>query len=140
EGDGSWGSRSTTGDTDLGALHVELSTWVVASSVKGNQFTTEEVVSWRNAGWDGDGDLALVGNQLVNSPLASGVTILVDLEPAVLWNRASGIWNLGKVGHDWALVGGINDQTVVEVSVEGVGPLHGDGGASSNGLDVWRDL
>jgi hypothetical protein len=37
-------------------------------------------------------------------------------------------------------VGSINDHTVAEVSVEGVGPLHGDGGASGNSLDVWRDL
>lgn len=37
-------------------------------------------------------------------------------------------------------MGSIDNQSVAEIGIEGVGPLHGDGGSSSDSLDVWRDL
>lgn len=115
------------------------STRVVASGVESNQFTTEEVVARGDTVGDLDGDLAAVGNELVDSPRASVVAILVDLEPTAGRSRASGRGDLGEVGHDWALVGSINDHAG-EGRVEGEAPLHGDGITSLDGLDIVGDL
>lgn len=98
---------ATSGDAELSALHVELSTGVVASGVKSNELATEEVVTRRNAGRNGDCHLAVVGNELVHGPDAVVVAILVDLEPAVGRNGAERIGNLCKVGEDGTLVGSI---------------------------------
>jgi len=114
---GSWVCRATAGNTELGTFHlfdcrlamcrdeimvtyVELSTWVGTSSVKSNKLTTEEVVSWWDAGGDSHGDLALVANEFSNGPLSVGETILIDLEPARIGDGAGGRVHFGHVCHD----------------------------------------
>ena len=69
--------------------------------MKGNNLTTEEVVSWWDAGWNGHGDLALVGNELSNGPLSVGETILIDLEPTRVGDGAGGGVHFGHICHDY---------------------------------------
>lgn len=93
---------------------------------------TTYIISWSNASGNGDSDFALVVDQPGYGPLATAVTVLVDLEPAVFRRSASGAGNLGHVGHDWPIVRGINDHAGVEVDVQSVSPLESDLGPSGN--------
>jgi hypothetical protein len=49
--------------------------------VESDELRAEEVVSGLETAWDGEVDLASAGDQSVDTPLGSIVTILVDLEP-----------------------------------------------------------
>lgn len=75
--------------------HVELSTRVRTSSVESDELDTEEVLARGNATGDGEGDLALVGDQLVNGPGATVKTVMVDLEP--LEASDSGLSSIGNL-------------------------------------------
>lgn len=90
------------------------------------------IISWSNASGNSDGDFALIVNQPSYGPLATAVAVLVDLEPAVFRRSASGAGNLGHVGHDRPVVGGINDHAGVEVNVQSVSPLKSDLGPGGN--------
>jgi hypothetical protein len=80
EGDGGRGlARAAGDDVDLRTLHVELRTGVAASRVQSNELTTEQVLTGCNAGWDGDGLLALVGDQAVDTPLGAVERVLSNL-------------------------------------------------------------
>lgn len=98
------------------------------------------IISRGNASGNGNGDLALVVDQPLYGPLAATEAVLVDLEPAVLGRSSSGTGNLGHVGHDWPIVGGINDHAAVEVNVQGVSPLESDLGPSGNSGNIGGDL
>lgn len=136
---GGWGKGATTGNVDLSALHVELSAWVVSSGVESDELNTEEVVAWGNASWDLE-LVSTVCDELVNGPSAAIVTLLVDLEPSAVGDGGGGgIADLGEVGHDWSLVGSINDQPSSVVGVEGVGPSDGDLSTSWDIDNVGRE-
>ena len=110
---------------------------------------TEQVLARRNAVRDLDIPSTVVGNQLVNGPLASCLveTLLSDLEPLKASDaEAGGIIDLGtvqtvreyfgnatlavylQIGHDRALVRVIDDVTIEE----GVLPASSDGRAGRN--------
>jgi hypothetical protein len=50
--------------------------------VQSDKLATEEIVSRRNTARDSDGELATIGDEVVYSPLATGETSLIDLEPS----------------------------------------------------------
>lgn len=47
--------------------------------MQSNKFATEEIVSGRDARGNGESYAALVGNELVDGPLAVGEAVVVDL-------------------------------------------------------------
>lgn len=105
----SWRGSTAGGarDADLDTSHVELSAWVGASRVEGNNLTTEEVVSVGSVGGELDVPLTSALVETVNSPDTAAQPLLLDLEP-VKRSRVGGsgsIVNLRKVNDDWALVG-----------------------------------
>ena len=122
--------RATGGDSELSALHVELSTGVVAGGVEGDELTTEQIVSGSDARGNGDSDNTIVGNQLVDGPLSiRSQSIFVNLEPSRVGSVGEGVGDFGHVDlryvmrndsgesrsisrptyHDGTLVGSIND-------------------------------
>lgn len=68
---------STKGDL----LHVELGTTRRARSVERNHLGPEQVLSWGNAGRDGNRVYAAVTDNLRCAPVTSVVTVLLNLEP-----------------------------------------------------------
>jgi len=101
-------SCSSSRDLDLNTSHVELSTtgWVNVEGgvrlVVSEDLVTQEIFSVGEVGWELDGVLSLGSNELVDSPLAVGVTVLGDLDPNVT-NTIGRSW--GKVGDERTLVG-----------------------------------
>lgn len=80
---------------------VELSALRTVTLVKGDDFGADDVVSGLEVGQI-NGDGTLVGNEVVNSPLAVGETLLKDLGPdGTLTVGFSG----GDIDHDGTLVG-----------------------------------
>ena len=77
-------ARAAGDDVDLRTLHVELRTGVATRRVQSNQLTAEQILAWRDAGWDGDGLLALVGDQTVNTPLRAVEGVFGDLILSVM--------------------------------------------------------
>jgi hypothetical protein len=76
-------ASATTLDVDLRTLHVELRTLAARSAMQSDELTTEQVLSWRNALWDGDGLDTSVGDEAVYTPFAAAVeAVFGDLEPA----------------------------------------------------------
>ena len=76
-------ARTAGDDIDLGTLHVELRAGVAASRVQRDQLTTEQVLARSNASGDGDGLLALVGDQAVDAPFCPIEGVLGDLNTLV---------------------------------------------------------
>lgn len=72
-------ARAAGDDVDLRTLHVELRTGVATRRVQSNQLTAEQILAWRDARRDGDGLLALVGNQAVDTPLRAVKGVFSDL-------------------------------------------------------------
>jgi hypothetical protein len=97
--------------------------------VKSDHLVTENVVSWGEGGWDGDGPGHVVGHELIGSPgsWGSGVvddTLLGDLEE-LEGGFVDGSTVTGALGHvvdDWSLVG-----------FWPCVPFHSDGSSSGNG-------
>ena len=59
--------------------------------MESDELCAEQVLTSWDTAWDGEGHLALVGNQPVNTPLAATVdTILIDLGSNVRHDRV--IW------------------------------------------------
>lgn len=119
EGVSSGKRRSRSSNVDLDARGIELSTTNAVlrveriGLVQANDFSTEEIVSSGNVG-DGDGVLALVGEQPVDSPLASTVSVRGDLQP----NIASTVGaSRCDVDHDWTLVRRRNDIILAAVVI-----------------------
>jgi hypothetical protein len=72
-------ARTTPRDVDLRALHVELGAGVGAGGVEGDEFAAEEVLARSNAGRDGDGLFALVGDEAVDAPGGAVEGVFGDL-------------------------------------------------------------
>lgn len=109
EGDGVGGASvgSRASDVDLSALHVELSLAADAGRMESDELSTEEVVSWGNAGWNVKVLPSSSLDHLVNTPLATLKTVLVDLEPLEAGGAGGGgVVDLGEVDDGWTLVGG----------------------------------
>lgn len=105
-------TAGTSSDVDLSTLHVELGGATVAGGVESDELSTEKVLAVGNAGWDLDVLVSIGGNQIINSPLASGgvVSGLRDLEPSISNTAVSEcVVDLLQVGHDGTLVAGIDD-------------------------------
>ena len=100
--------------------------------MQANDLGADEVVAWGEVG-QSDLDEALVGNEVLDSPLSAGQTVLVDLGPDSAYTVGVGLCN---VDHDGALVRG-RDRVITVAGRGGVVvvPLHTDLGASRN-----RDL
>ena len=129
---GGEGGRAAAGDLDLTAAVVELSLGLSAGLVETDHLGADEVVTSLKVG-KGDLDETLVGNEVVNTPLATGKTVLPDLGPDSALTVGVG---LGDVDHDGTLVRGSNGLvTVTSGNGVVVVPLHADLGASSN-LDL----
>jgi hypothetical protein len=91
-----------TRDADLTTAVVELGGALAVGLVEGNDLRADQVVAIREVG-ELDGDLALVGDELLNSPFATGQTLFEDLGPDGTLTLSVG---LGNVNHDWSFVGG----------------------------------
>lgn len=78
--------------------------------LQSNDLRADQVITSWDAGWDVVCVLALVGNELVDTPGLAREAVLVDLEPLQAgWvGGLGGIWDLGEVGDDGALVGGVD--------------------------------
>ena len=63
--------------------HVELSSWCVISLVQRDDLVAKEVLSRRNAGWQGEVDLSTVGDHPVDAPrlVVYVQTVLPYLKP-----------------------------------------------------------
>lgn len=108
---------AATGDGDLVAGHVWLSTTSTTGSVEGNGLGTEEVVTRGDVGWDLDVHLAAASVEILGAPeiiitnAAGGVlapAIVKDLEPAGGTIGGKGVRDLGEVDGDGAVVGATN--------------------------------
>jgi hypothetical protein len=145
----SGGERSRTArDADLSTSVVELGGALTVGLMESNDLGTDEVVAIREVG-ELDRDLALVGDELFNSPFTARKTLLEDLGPDS--SLALGI-GLCDVHHDGSLVGSSDgplkvvstlsssfagmEHILVGVTRGGGGvvvvPLEGDIGASSD--------
>lgn len=115
------------GNLDLDARGVELSTasrvLVVGGIglVVGDDLLADQVLASLESGGKVKVDLALVGNELVNSPLGAVEAVLLDLGPDGA--GAVGLGVGGNVGDDGALVGLVDDVVAAGVVV----PLEGEG-------------
>lgn len=122
------------GNLDLDARRVELSTTsrvlVVGGIglVVGDDLLADQVLASLKAGRKVEVDLALVGDELVNSPLGAGEAILLDLGPDGTGTIGLGVG--GNVGDDGTLVGAVDDVVAAGVVV----PLEGEG-VTSGGRD-----
>ena len=96
------GGRAGAGDLDLTATVVELGTTLAVGLVESNDLRADQVVTSSEVG-KGDGDLTLVGDEVLNSPLAVGETVLVELGPD--GTLTVGV-SRGNVDHDGTLVRG----------------------------------
>jgi hypothetical protein len=82
ESDAGWVGASTTGNLELEARDVVLSSTWRSSNVQGNNLSSQQVVSWCDIRWDLEVLLAAVGVDNISSPVVLGnQAILVDLEP-----------------------------------------------------------
>ncbi|KAI6751320.1 hypothetical protein HG531_006016 [Fusarium graminearum] len=135
-GDGS--ARSS--DLNLSARGVELSTTgaVVLEGniglVTGDDLLADDVLAGLEAGGESEGSLALVLDELVDSPLATLKTILGDLGPDSTGTIGLGV--RGDVGDDGTLVRAINDIVTSSVVV----PLEGDLVTGSSGGKLGSSL
>jgi hypothetical protein len=102
-----------------------------SSNVKGNDFGTEEVISWGNVCWDLELLLSAVGVESISSPVVLGdETVLVDLEPRRT-GRGEGVVNLGKVDDDWSVV--VTSDSIVVAAAVSVLCVHLNGDFRSGG-------
>ena len=125
-------SRAAASDLDLTTAVVELGLALGAGLVETNHLGADEVVTSLKVG-EVNLQETLGGDEVVNTPLGAGKTVLVDLGPDGALTVGVG---LGDVDHDGSLVGGCD--RVITVTGGGgvvVVPLHTDLGASSN-LDL----
>lgn len=75
-----------------------MGTGIGASSVESEELDTEKVLARLNATGNRKGKLALVGDELVNSPNIVGKTVVVDLQLLEARDgRLSGVGNFGAV-------------------------------------------
>lgn len=133
------GERSrAAGDGDLPAAVVELGTALPVTLVQGDDLRADVVLALSDIR-KGDGDLALVGDELIDSPLAARETLLEDLGPDSALTLGV---SLSHVDHDRALVGGGNGLVLVPSLGLGVVvvPLEGDLGTSLHGDEVSGGL
>lgn len=99
---------TATDDLDLNTSHVQLSTTSRVGSesnigfVVGNDLVTEKVLARGQRSWESDLVNTLVGDELVNSPFTSRVSILSDLDPDIS-STVGCSW--GKVSDDGTLMG-----------------------------------
>jgi len=107
----SWGISTSTGDLEVDALRVVLSTICGTSGVKGNDLMTSDIVAWLDSLWDDGGPAVVVRNELVRSPSArdSGVvdeTDGIDLEElqVCLCHTFARAVAVGKIGDDRAVM------------------------------------
>lgn len=74
--------------------------WKICSRRHTNDLVTEEILASRNAAWDLEGYLALVGDEGIDGPRLGrgGQSGLVDLEPLEACHRGlRRTWNLRAV-------------------------------------------
>jgi hypothetical protein len=89
---------------DLTAAVVELGALRAVTLVEGNDLGTDEVVAVGEVR-EGDSDLTLVRDELLNGPFAVGQTLFEDLGPDGTFTLGRGLCD---VDHDWTLVGSSN--------------------------------
>lgn len=99
-----------------------------------NQLGPQKILAGRNTSRDGDGLIALVGNQAIDTPFCAVECVLGDFEPATADARVRlGVADFLHVGHDRALVRGINH--VVGARRQCVAPREGCFGSGLQGDD-----
>jgi hypothetical protein len=99
-----------------------------------NEFTAEEILSWRDAFWDRNRLNALVGDQAVDTPFRAVEGIFRDLEPATSYSRVGlRVSDLFEVRHDGTFVRRLDD--VRGPGGEGVAPCESSRGAGLHGND-----
>ena len=122
-------SRAGAGNLDLTAAIVELGSALSAGLVEGDDLRADEVVTSLKAG-EGDSDGTLIGDEVVNTPLAAAQALLVDLDPDIAFAIGLG---RGDVDHDGPLVGSSNGLVTVTLACGVVVvPLHGKLGTGSD--------
>jgi hypothetical protein len=100
------GSGTGSGNLDVDALGVVLSTVLLAGRVESDDLVTENVLARGDALGDRHGPGVVVGDELVRSPLAVLEASSVNLEELKVARLGSGgIVNLGKVVDDGTDVG-----------------------------------
>lgn len=100
---------TTAGNLEVETLGVVLSTILVTSGVKGNDFVTHDIVAGSNAAGDGHGPAVVAGDQIVGGPgvvTAADEALLIDLEELELGLVDGGAVAVavGEVGDDRTLV------------------------------------
>jgi len=104
--------------------------------VESDDFTTEEVVTVGDVGWDLDVPLTTSLVESVDGPGTTVEALLLDLEPVETGNvaLAGGAVDLGKVDNDGSLVGGSNWVITVggALLTVGVVPLNLDSRSSGD--------
>lgn len=135
-GDGAAGA----GDLDLDARGVELSTTGrvgvvgVIGLVVSDDLLADQILASLETGGKIEVNLAVVGLELVNSPLGAIVAGLLDLGPDGASAIILGVG--GDVGDDGTLVGAVDDVVVTVVVV----PLEGEGVTGSSLYELGGGL
>jgi len=105
DGRGGLGARAAD-NVELGALHVELRSRVVAGAVQGDHLGTKKVLSRGDARRDADIVAALAVDDRLGTPDTIAEAVLLDLEPAATnTGIACGIVDLLEIGQGRSLCG-----------------------------------